>query len=207
MAGAAAELTGSADIAKICTTPEQYEKCDSLGYLMPHDGKPYFILRTKQDEYCFTGRLLLHVDGKSATSSKRLIKRYPYYRYPISNVQIETAGNVDRDVELKFTLAKEQWSIDVAKALLPELVPWYKCLVLMEEEQLENAKMMDWATFFMSGAKQIKVQIAPGAGQEAATTAEMQAKMADGGFEWITAKYRQFCPQDFSHVFERIRAV
>ena len=41
---------------------------------------------------------LIHVDGTSTVSKKRLVKRYDYYRSPISNVSIETAGTIDLDL-------------------------------------------------------------------------------------------------------------
>jgi hypothetical protein len=73
-------------------------------FLLPTDGKPYFVIKTKQDEYCFTGKVLLHCEGTSATSTKRLCKRFLWYNNKLADVMFETAGKIDRDCELKFTL-------------------------------------------------------------------------------------------------------
>jgi hypothetical protein len=71
---------------------------------------------------------LVHVDGDSAVSSKRTIKRYEYAQYPIGGVTIETAGTIDMDVELKFTMADHRFSIDVRKDNLEALKDIYKAL-------------------------------------------------------------------------------
>ena len=66
--------------------------------------KIFFLIKSKKDEYCFTNFGLTHVDGESAVSSKRVIKRYEYGSHRITHVTIETAGTIDLDVELKFNV-------------------------------------------------------------------------------------------------------
>ena len=113
--GLQAEMTGSADIAQIYTSAGEFATSQASKFLRPEDGKPYFMLVTKQDEYCFTGTLLLHVDGERATSTKRLVKRFLWVENQLTNVMFETAGKIDRDCEIKFNLGLKAWSIDVAK--------------------------------------------------------------------------------------------
>ncbi len=119
--GMQAEMTGSADIAQIYTSAGEFATSQASKFLRPEDGKPYFMLVTKQDEYCFTGTLLLHVDGEKATSTKRLVKRFLWVENQLTDVMFETAGKVDRDCEIKFNLGLKAWSIDVAKVRVPRL--------------------------------------------------------------------------------------
>ena len=90
------------------------------------DEKIFFLIKSKTDEYCFTNLALIHVDGTSAVSKKRLVKRFDYYRHKISHVMIETAGTVDLDCELKFMIGNEEFSIDVDRNQLEQLKDIYK---------------------------------------------------------------------------------
>ncbi|MFO0096215.1 MAG: PH domain-containing protein, partial [Gemmatimonadaceae bacterium] len=63
-----------------------------------------------------------------AISSKRTIKRYDYAQYAIGEVSIETAGTIDLDIELKFTIGDKLFSIDVRKDYLEALKDIYKAL-------------------------------------------------------------------------------
>ena len=74
----AAEAFGISDIGLI-VAPQDYDKVDSDDFLFHEDGeKIYFLIKSKKDEYCFTNLALIHVDGDSAVSSKRRVKRYEY---------------------------------------------------------------------------------------------------------------------------------
>ena len=96
----AADALGISDIGKIIS-PEDYDKVIADDYIMHEDEeKIFFLIKSKTDEYCFTNLAFIHVDGTSAVSSKRLIKRYDYYKHKISDVTIETAGTVDLDCDL-----------------------------------------------------------------------------------------------------------
>jgi hypothetical protein len=100
----AAETLGLSDVGKIIS-PADYDKVDADDYLFHEDGeKIFFLIKSQKDEYCFSNVALIHVDGDSAISSKRIVKRYEYASYEVSQVFIETAGNIDLDIELKFTL-------------------------------------------------------------------------------------------------------
>lgn len=126
----ASETLGLSDIGKIIL-PTDYDKVDADDYLFHEDGeKIFFLIKSQKDEYCFTNFALIHVDGDSAVSSKRTVKRYEYASHRISQVLIETAGNVDLDIELKFTLDERLvFSIDVNKNCLESLKDIYKVLI------------------------------------------------------------------------------
>ncbi|WP_457417672.1 PH domain-containing protein [Roseateles sp. P5_E7] len=72
----ASEALGLSDIGVIVPAAD-FGKVDADDYLFSEDGeKIFFLTKSKKDEYCFTNLALVHVDGDSAASSKRVIKRY-----------------------------------------------------------------------------------------------------------------------------------
>ncbi len=121
----ASEALGLSDIGAIIQ-PKDYGSVDADDYLFHEDEeKIFFLIKSKKDEYCFTNLALIHVDGDSAVSSKRTIKRYDYATHPIEGVTIETAGTIDMDVELKFTIGGERFSIDVRKNFIEQVKALY----------------------------------------------------------------------------------
>jgi Bacterial PH domain len=134
----AAEALGISDVGVIIA-PADYDKVDADDYLFHEDGeKIFFLIKSKKDEYCFTNFGLIHVDGDSAVSSKRVIKRYEYGYHRISGVTIETAGTIDMDVELKFNVDNIHFSIDVRKKFLDSLKDVYKALSMISRLQQRN---------------------------------------------------------------------
>jgi hypothetical protein len=134
----AAEALGLSDVGVI-VAPADYDKVDADDYLFREDGeKIFFLIKSRKDEYCFTNFGLTHVDGESAVSSKRVIKRYEYASRRISSVMIETAGTIDMDVELKFNFDDVKFSIDVRKKFLESLKDIYKALSMIARLQQRN---------------------------------------------------------------------
>ena len=134
----AAEALGISDVGVIIA-PADYNKVDADDYLFHEDGeKIFFLIKSKKDEYCFTNLGLTHVDGESAVSSKRTIKRYEYASHRISRVTIETAGTIDMDVELKFYVDDLHFSIDVRKSFIEALKDIYKALTAISRLQARN---------------------------------------------------------------------
>ncbi len=134
----AAEALGISDVGVIIA-PADYHKVDADDYLFHEDGeKIFFLIKSKKDEYCFSNLALTHVDGESAVSAKRTIKRYEYGSHRISRVTIETAGTIDMDVELKFSVDEVHFSIDVRKSFLESLKDIYKALTMIGVMQLRN---------------------------------------------------------------------
>lgn len=131
----ASEALGLSDIGSIIQ-PKDFHNVDADDYLFHEDGeKIFFLIKSKKDEYCFTNFALIHVDGESAVSSKRSIKRYDYASEPISGVSIETAGTLDMDVELKFSIGGVPFSIDVRKNFIEQLKDIYKALISIGRRQ------------------------------------------------------------------------
>ncbi|MFK4133297.1 PH domain-containing protein [Pseudomonas luteola] len=137
----AADALGLSDIGSIIK-PAHFDKVDADDYLFHEDGeKIFFLIKSKKDEYCFTNLALIHVDGESAVSSKRTIKRYDYLSERIQSVMIETAGTVDLDVELKFVIGGKPFSIDIKKTFLEQVKDIYKSLIgISKIQHLEELK-------------------------------------------------------------------
>jgi hypothetical protein len=134
----AADALGISDVGVIIA-PSDYNKVDADDYLFHEDGERiFFLIKSKKDEYCFTNLALTHVDGESAVSAKRTIKRYEYVAHRFSRVTIETAGTIDMDVELKFHVDEIPFSIDVRKSFLEALKDIYKALTMISQLQVRN---------------------------------------------------------------------
>jgi Bacterial PH domain/YvbH-like oligomerisation region len=135
----ASEALGTSDIGTI-VSPANYHQVDADDYLFHEDSeKIFFLIKSKKDEYCFTNLAIIHVDGDSAISSKRKVKRYDYSSYTVSQVSIETAGTIDLDIELKFLLGMNiPFSIDLNKNCIESLKDIYKVLITIGKLQAKE---------------------------------------------------------------------
>ena len=125
----ASEALGLSDVGVIVPASD-FDKVDADDYLFNEDGERiFFLIKSKKDEYCFTNLAVVHVDGDSAISSKRTIKRFEFATDFVDNVTIETAGTIDLDIELKFSIGGVVFSIDIRKTFLPQLRSIYKALI------------------------------------------------------------------------------
>lgn len=195
----ASDALGLSDIGKIIS-PADYDKTDADDYIMHEDQeKIYFLIKTKQDEYCFTNLALIHVDGESAVSSKRMLKRYPYAQYKISNVMLETAGRVDLDVEIKFSVGSMNFDIDVRRDQLELLKDLYKSLVRISELTLENEIYSKMAVQSLDKAAQT-LQNARTNENELANTYK---DITNFSFEWLMSSHEKYHVKDFGSVFEK----
>jgi hypothetical protein len=192
----AAEALGLSDIG-IIVAPKDFDKVDADDYLFHEDGeKIFFLIKSKKDEYCFTNVALIHVDGESAISAKRMIKRYDYASHPIANVTIETAGTIDLDIELKFSIGEKLFSIDVRKDFLEQLKDIYKALYtiakLQRKDEVGRSNALQAASVLGSMLK------LSGATDPAGVAAHYRAVLA----ELNTALLETHLRRDFSAVFE-----
>ncbi len=193
----AAEALGLSDIGVI-VGPADYSKVDADDYLFNEDGEQiFFLIKSKKDEYCFTNLALIHVDGDSAVSSKRSIKRYEYASTLITNVSIETAGTLDMDIELKFNIDDTKFSIDVKKSFIEQLKDIYKALITIGKQQRRDALCRDNALRTLDAtASAHKLNIAPGAGSLVSQYGELLEALN-------TAMLDTHTRRDFSDVFAR----
>ena len=195
----ASDALGLSDVGTIIA-PADFNKADADDYVMHEDQeKIYFLIKTKADEYCFTNLALIHVDGENAISSKRLLKRYPYTQYPVSNVMLETAGKLDLDIEIKFTIGNINFSIDVKKSQIEQLKDLYKALIRIAEMTHENAIQMGYAREGLERA----VQTLQHSKSEEASLTDTYKGITEFTFEWLTSSYDKYHEKDFGAVFEK----
>ncbi len=196
----AAEALGLSDIGKIID-PNDFDKTDADDYVMHEDNeKIYFLIKTRKDEYCFTNLALIHVDGESAVSSKRTLKRFPYSRFQITNVFLETAGTIDLDVEIKFKMGEIQYSIDVQKNQIEKLKDLYKALIRISEITHENGIFIKMAEQSLDKATTILQNTRTNTDME---LAEQYQELTEFGFQWLTSVRGQYHEKDFGSVFEK----
>jgi hypothetical protein len=193
----AAEALGLSDIGVI-VGPADYSEVDADDYLFTEDGEQiFFLIKSKKDEYCFTNLALIHVDGDSAVSSKRSIKRYEYSSNLFTNVSIETAGTLDMDIELKFNVNDTKFSIDVKKSFIEQLKDIYKALTTIGRQQRRDAVCRDNALRTLDATASVhKLNIAPGAGSLVSQYGELLEALN-------TAVLDTHTKRDFSDVFAK----
>ena len=194
---AAADLLGLSDIGSVIK-PENFDKVDSDDYVLHEDGeKIFFLIKSKTDEYCFTNFALIHLDGTSAMSKKRLLKRFDYKTNQISHVNLETAGTIDMDIEIKFMMGENSYSIDVAKKFIEELKDLYKSLVKIASIQHENELVFGYA--------ENSLQIAANAvnrSTSGATLDEQFKAVNQYTFEWLRDAHKTYMRNDYGEVYD-----
>lgn len=192
----AADALGLSDVGVI-VPPADFNKVDADDYLFHESGeKIYFLIKSKKDEYAFTNLGLVHVDGESAVSSKRTIRRYEFASCEIESVTLETAGTLDMDVELKFTLGGVEFSIDVKKTFVEQLKDIYKALYTINKLQNRDETARDHAYRVLQATAEMH-KIAPQSEQQVITTYNALLDNLN------TVVLERFTRRDFSAVFDK----
>lgn len=195
----AADVLGLSDIGKVIR-PEDFNKTDSDDYVLHEEGERiYFLIKSKADEYCFTNFGLIHLDGTSAMSKKKVLRRYPYSKNTIEQVTLETAGTVDLDIEIKFVIGEKTVSIDVDKKQIEQLKDLYKTLLKISEIQYENEIYHEFGEQSLNTASTVLSRVSKGD-----VNLQEQLKAANEyAFEWMKRSHAQFHRKDFGDVFEK----
>lgn len=194
----ASDTLGLSDIGKIID-PKDFNKVDGDDYIMNEDNeKIYFVIKSKSDEYVFTNLGLIHVDGASAISKKRVVKRHEFYSENVHSVTLETAGTVDLDVEIKFSFNNESFSIDVDKKQLEQLKDLYKALFEIGRIQAKNNKSYEF------GLKSLEMANATLAKTHTeGNVSSMLESLTQFNFDWINEVRETYNNKDFGFVFEK----
>ena len=194
----ASDTLGLSDIGKIIS-PQDFDKVDGDDFILQEDGERIFcVIKSKTDEYVFTNYGLLHVDGKSALEKKRLVKRYEFKHCLVSHVMIETAGTIDLDIELKFTIGDQNMSIDVDKNQMMQLKPIYKSLIEVGRMQAHNNEL------FEDGYKGLQM-----ANEDLARNkiqgdiSEIIEKLTNFNLDWMEALRKEYQIRDYSAAYEK----
>ena len=195
----ASDALGLSDIGRI-VAPADYDKVDADDYIFHEDQERiFFLIKSRMDEYCFTNRALLHVDGDSAVSKKRVMKRYEWYKYPVTAVTLETAGTVALDVEIKFSLGGEAYSIDVDKKQIAQLADLYKALYDISLVTASNASRRDE---MLSALDKGILAVSDSRTTERGKAEELRA-VTEYAHGWLEEARRRYVKKDFADVFEK----
>ncbi|MBS2970972.1 PH domain-containing protein [Metabacillus sp. KIGAM252] len=195
----ASDMLGLSDIGSVIK-PADYDKVDADDYILHEENERiFFLIKSKADEYCFTNRALVHLDGASAASKKRTLKRYEYRANKISEVFLETAGTVDLDVEIKFKLGNTAFSIDVHKKHLEELKDLYKVLIKIAEINRESHQALEYAKQSLQMASSTLGNMRSTEG----SLSEEFKKVNQTAFNWLMDTKKQYSIRDFGYVFEK----
>lgn len=195
----ASDALGLSDIGVVVPRSD-FDKTDADDFIFNEINEEiYFLIKTKSDEYCFTNYGLIHVDGTSALSKKRLLRRYDYEHYTIDNVFLETAGTIDLDVEIKFTIGSTALSIDIHKKFINEIKDLYKALHAISVEQKSNTYKLDAAKQSLTIAS---TAIGRGGNNEAPPASSFE-QIVEFSHDWLIQNKEAFMKKDFSATFER----
>ncbi len=195
----ASDALGLSDIGVVVPRSD-FDKTDADDFIFNEiDEEIYFLIKTKADEYCFTNYGLIHVDGTSALSKKRLLRRYDYEHYVVDNVFLETAGTIDLDVEIKFTIGSTALSIDIHKKFINEIKDLYKALHAISLEQKSNAYKLDAARESLTIAS---TAVGRGGNPEAMPGASFE-QIVEFSHNWLLQSKEAFKKKDFGSTFER----
>jgi hypothetical protein len=194
----AADTLGISDIGKIIE-PKDFDKVDGDDYIMNEDGeKIFFVIKSKTDEYVFTNRGLLHVDGENAMSKKRTVRRHEFCYEKVHTVSLETAGTIDADVEIKFSFGNKAFSIDVDKKQLEKLKDLYKALIEVNRIQGMNHISIDDG---VSGLKMANDAISRCVIEGNITN--IVQDLTNFNLDWMEALRKTYSNRDFTEVFEK----
>lgn len=195
----AADALGLSDIGSVIS-PADFNKVDADDYIMHEDGeKIFFLIKSKTDEYCFTNLALIHVDGTSAVSKKRTLRRFNFGTNKVANVTLETAGTVDLDVEIKFALGDVTYSIDVHKRHLEQVKDLYKALLAIAQITHEN----EYALRFSQQSLETATAAIGRVTSKEDSPSDHFAKVNEYAFNWLVSAREKYVVKDFGHVFQR----
>lgn len=194
----ASDTLGLSDIGKIIDV-QDFDKVDGDDFIIHEDGeKIYYVIKSKSDEYVFTNYGLIHVDGKSALEKKRLVKRYEFKEYALTDVIIETAGTMDLDIELKFILGENHFSIDIDKKQMEGLKQIYKTLLEISRIQHHNRNLFqDGVTGLERANADLSRNVIQG------DIVNVIEKLTNFNLDWMEALRKEYQVRDYSVVYEK----
>lgn len=199
----------------------EWESTYSNDYVLDKLEEIYYLIKTKTNEYCFTNRALICLDGNSE-SKRNVLTRYDYSTYLIQNISLEAAGAMDLDAELKFSLfpiteynkQKEEeylplklklpnyqkgisFSISIHRKDLEQLKALYKTLWIVGKKQMENIQKRELSEKALNMAFN-----SFWTGEKAGTTTKEFEGIAQFADRWILEKHITYSNEDFREVFE-----
>ncbi len=194
----ASDALGLSDIGTIIS-PVDFDKVEGSAYVLKEDGERiFFVIKSKTDEYVFTNYGLVHIDGKSALEKKRLVKRYDFKYSTLDNVMLETAGTIDLDIEIKFTIQDKNFSIDVNKNQLEELQVIYRSLVeIAHTQRRNNISFNDGLNGLKMANDDLSRNIIQG------DIVDIIEKLTNFNLDWMEALRREYQIRDYSAAYNK----
>ena len=152
-----ATLSGSADNCSMVSRSE-FSNEQTIQYMLPNESA-MILLKSVKDEFLFTDKALIFVDGDSITSPKRTIRRTDFYENPIDNVVFVTAGTMDNDVSISFKLGSTHFRIEMRKSETENAKIVTKCLQNLEvmQNRLKSKYQLDVKARTELGRTQVQV--------------------------------------------------
>lgn len=202
---------------------EDLQKADASNYILDQLEQIYYLIKTKTDEYCFTNRALIHVDGTSLESKRNVLHRYDYHSFIIEQVYLETAGSMDIDAEIKIIIkpvselmpkehekhpplkaalvkkpSEIEISIDIHRDDLDNLKALYKTLVSISQKQKQNIQYLNSSEKTLGMAFNSLV-----AGKsEDNSSSSVFREITDFADQWMIGKKEMYANDDFTNIFE-----
>lgn len=194
----ASETFGLSDIGKIIPKCD-FDKVDGDDYVMHENNeKIFFVIKSKKDEYVFTNTSILHIDGDSALSSKRILKRYEFFNSSITDIVLETAGTIDLDIEIKFSVNDVFFSLDVDKTQIEQLKDLYKSLYEISFLQYKNKHT------YNEGIKSLEIaSTSLGNARVEYSLTNPLDKFTNFTFDFLKKLTEDYIISDFGYVFEK----
>jgi hypothetical protein len=188
------DFAGTADNCS-CISREQIQAESSVRYLL-HGETPQIFLKSLKEDHIFTDQAYISVIGKSAAGTKRLVTRYDFHIYPISNVAFETygVGVTDQDCELKFQLAGQCFSIDLKKHDQDTGILYYRALCAVANAQARDGKCLN---LLQENRKRLDIHLSDAASIAASLTAVETAAVHEA-----TSVLDRFNPVSYAAVFQ-----
>ncbi|MCT6902392.1 MAG: PH domain-containing protein, partial [Lactobacillus sp.] len=129
---------------------------------------------------------------------KRLLRRYDYSMYNVTEVFLETAGTIDLDVEIKFTIGNSPLSIDIHKRFIDDIKDLYKALHAISYEQKNNAYKLEVAEKSLNIASSSLGRI----GNDNISPASSFKEITSFANTWMIDHKDKYKKEDFSHIFD-----
>jgi hypothetical protein len=186
----ATDLSGAADV---CHFVHNLSECLAAAFLLPGETL-LFSFQSAKEEFSFTSQALLTVKGESATTTRKLVERHMFKHEVVRDVKFETAGNVDRDCEIKFVIGSEHVSIDIAKAEMADARDYYKVLTLLARAQASNERTWDLAKLALERSSDA-LYLSENSGQTL-------PRQSDETLAWLSDLYARTHPESYREVIE-----
>ena len=191
------DVLGTADNCSVINRA-QFAQEPSMSWMVRGEVACVF-LKSRQDEHIFTDLAYIRISGDSAASKKRFVQRFDYVQNEIRNVCFETAGvgvgltGGDKDVELKFAIGNQAFSIDIVKAEIENAKPLYRALVDISRIQKLNA---DSLAMSLSLAGKVYLQ----------STEAASAALSSAVVDTVSVIRERFVKISFREVFDQYQA-